>query len=90
MELKKLPFYPESFLNHKQFMEARNEFYQKEYVGKTVQFNSVIVTHRGFIRFDIGEKVRIRDASYEWFKLERLDGTEIDSIWNPLCLDLVE
>jgi len=91
MELKLIPFTRDSFLNNREYSEARDKFLTDEYVGKTVVFKERVLTHGGFIRYDIGYKAKIRDIGYEWFKLSKLDGTHIEGeLWSPKIFDLVD
>jgi hypothetical protein len=83
MELIKIPFQPEPFINHRVYREERQKFLEEYYVGKKVVFAVELINFSGSTRHDKGKEAVIRGINCDMFKLEDLDGNEMPGLFSP-------
>lgn len=86
-----VPFFPESFLNHKRYREARTKHLNDDYVGRHARFTGDIIYLSGRIVHEQGKEViinKIDDCDY--IKLETLNGELIDGVFTNKCLELID
>lgn len=88
MDLKKPPFNRDDCSSFTQYREELMEFYRKEYVGKTIQFNCELITLGGNTVQPKGKQVRVCDIELGWLKVIEMDGTPIDGLYSPQSFDL--
>jgi hypothetical protein len=90
MELINFPGTIQDYGSYKNFEEARLEFYRKEYVGKVVEFAERVITAGGMVLHKKGDRARIVDVGSGNVKVENLDGTPIDGLFNVKAFNLVQ
>jgi hypothetical protein len=69
------PFNRDDFFHYKQYAEARQQFLEEQYVGKTVTFAHDLIGISGAIRHKKGDTAEVIAINCECFKLAGIDGT---------------
>ena len=86
----KVPFYSDSYINHRTYREERQKFLEEKFVGKQVEFNCELITIGGYTLHEKGSVVVIRAIDCDCFKLETLTGEPIYGLYKTSCFNLIE